>query len=402
MRYRTLSLLCLMAVIAYVQRSAVSVPSASIQRDLRLDAQSMGLVMAVWYWGYAALQIPAGWLADRWGSRLALTIYATVWSLLTGLAGLATGFGEMVLLWGLMGMVQAGAFPCAAKAIGGWFRDTERARASGLLASGMAVGIALAPALTAQLLVWFSWQQTLAVYAVPGLVWAALFFFLVPDPPSSASVDRPAKAAAVDWTRIFTSVSMWLLCGQQFLRAAAMVFFGTWFPRFLQETRGLSQFEAGRLTAWPGVGAMIGGLAGGFASDWILRRTGNRRLSRQGIAVMGMCLCSALFIAAWFVADTAAAVVLMSLGAFWATFGGISGYSVAIEFGGRNIATVFSTMNMCGNIGAGLFPLLVGRLVGREHDWNLTVFLVAGIFALDALCWALLNPRAPLFELEAV
>jgi len=199
---------------------------------------------------------------------------------------------------------------------------------------------------------------------------------------------------------LITSTSMWLLCAQQFLRAAAMVFFSTWFPRFLEETRGLTNLEAGRMTSWPGIGMMVGGLLGGISSEWIYKATGNKRLSRQGIAVAGMTICSMLFVTANYITDTNTSVFLMALGAFWAAFGGVSGYSVAIDFGGRNIATVFSTMNMCGNIGAGLFPLVVGRIIEKSHNWDFALFLFAGIFALDALIWSFLNPKGPLFGKE--
>jgi MFS family permease len=88
---------------------------------------------------------------------------------------------------------------------------------------------------------------------------------------------------------------------------------------------------------------------------------------------------------------------LITLGAFCATFGGVSGYTVAISFGGRQVATVFSTMNMFGNLGAALFPLTAGWLVAQTGNWNLILFLFACVMAIDALCWAFLNPQGTLF-----
>jgi len=400
MRFWVLSMLCVAALIAYVQRSAISVPAKTIQLELDIDVSSMGLIMAVWYWGYALMQVPSGWLADYLGARRALVLYAITWSVLTAISGLASTYTELLICWGLMGFAQAGIFPASAKAIGAWFSDKGKAFAAGLLASSMAVGGALAPALTAQLLLNMSWNQTLFVYAIPGILWAVLFYFLVPDSKEDSIRHDNSQTITFNWKVLLTSVSMWLLCLQQFLRAAAMVFFSTWFPRFLAETRELSDLEAGRLTAWPGIGMMLGGLLGGTASEWVYHKTGNKRLSRQGIAVAGMGICSALFVLAYFITNTYLAVFIMALGAFWAAFGGVSGYSVAIDFGGKNIATVFSTMNMCGNIGAGLFPFLVGQLIQQSNNWNFILFLFAAIFALDAILWALLNPKRPLFELE--
>jgi MFS family permease len=196
---------------------------------------------------------------------------------------------------------------------------------------------------------------------------------------------------------MLSSVPLGLLCAQQFFRAAGMVFFMTWFPTFLQKTRGVSQFDSGWLTTVAGIGAVVGSLTGGFFSDWLLKKTLSQRLSRQGVAVAGMSGCAVLIVLSYYAQDLNQSIALISLGAFCATFGGVSGYTVAIRFGGNNVATVFSTMNMFGNIGAALFPLSAGWLVAQTGNWNLILFLFAGVMAIDAVCWALLNPKGTLF-----
>jgi MFS family permease len=409
MRYGVLSLLCVATVIAYVQRSAISVPSKTIETELGIGPRGMGVVMSTWYWGYALCQLPAGWLADRWGGKAALVLYAVLWSALTGAVGLATGPTGLLLLWGAMGCAQAGIFPCATKAIGALFPPTERAVTSGMLACCMAMGAAIAPVLTARLLGPLSWQLIFVLYAIPGLVWAVVFAARVPrldeppPPPGEEEADDwsllpPAPAdEPIRWTRLVTDVHMLLLCVQQLLRAGAVAFFFTWFPRFLQETRGLTEREAGLFAAGPPIGGMLGGLLGGVISDWLLRRTGNARLSRQGLAVVAMVACFAVALAAYFVSDPQTAVLLISVGAFCGYIGGVSAYAVAIAMGGRRVAIVFGTMNMSGNVGAALFPMAVGWIVAETGNWNLALLLFASLFALDAVCWALLNPKGTLF-----
>lgn len=409
-RYPILAFLCGSAALAYVQRAGLSVPAREIAADLQLTnlAEQMGWIQSAWYFAYALMQIPGGWFADRMGSRRALAILCVVWSIATLLSAFATDYSSLLVLWGLMGAAQAGAFPCAAKAIGQTFEDTERARASGMLASGMAVGGAVAPVLTAWLLEllmplesYFQtdrWRILLAAYAIPGVLWTTVFLFWIPASRLPV-VRRESRAGeSPDWTKMLTSGSLLLLCGQQFFRAAGMVFFLTWFPVFLQKTRGVTTLESGVLTTIAGAGGVLGSLSGGFVSDWLLQRTGNSRLSRQGIAVVGMASCSVLIILAWFATDVHSSIALISLGAFCATFGGVSGYTVAIRFGGNQVATVFSAMNMCGNIGAALFPITAGWLVAATDNWNLILFLFAGIMAVDAVCWALLNPQGTLFD----
>jgi len=408
-RYHVLAFLCLSAAIAYIQRAALSVPAAEIAGDLEFAdlARDMGWIQSAWYLSYGLMQIPSGWVADRMGSRRALAIFSVVWSLATLLTSLATDFLSLLALWGLMGAAQAGAFPCAAKALGRIFPETERARATGLLACGMTIGGAMAPVLTAMFLEsltpWADelhidrWRLLLAAYAMPGIFWTVAFLGMISLRKLPATEMTNDVRSRVDWSRMLSSWPLALLCGQQFFRAAGMVFFMTWFPTFLQKTRDVSLLGSGILTTVAGVGGVVGSLTGGFFSDWLLQRTGNSRLSRQGIAFVGMSLCSLLIVASYFVHDVNHSIALISLGAFCATFGGVSGYTIAISFGGRHVATVFSTMNMFGNMGAALFPVTAGWLVAQTGNWNLILFLFAAVMAIDALCWALLNPQGTLF-----
>jgi nitrate/nitrite transporter NarK len=142
---------------------------------------------------------------------------------------------------------------------------------------------------------------------------------------------------------------------------------------------------------------MFGGAAGGVFSDWVLRRTGSLRLARQGMACATMIVCAAVALGAYLVTDAALAVVLLCVGAFCGTAGGVSAYAVAIAYGGKRVAVVFATMNMSGNVGAGLFPFVVGWLVALTGNWNLALLVFAGLFAADAVCWVLLNPKGTLF-----
>ncbi|MCE2794001.1 MAG: MFS transporter [Planctomyces sp.] len=410
MRYQILALFFLMAGIAYVQRAAISVPAEQVAKDLAISnfGNSMGFVQSAWYLGYALLQIPAGRLADRWGSRSAILLYCILWSLATTLTGFSSGLWTLTSAWFLMGALQAGAFPCAAQAIGQIFPLSERARASGILAAGMAVGGAAAPAIVGRLLIalqptaasnnLFTWQLLLFLLAIPGILWSLLFAFSVPKRHLPA---RHTTADTIPLTTMFrkmlTSGPLALLCAQQFLRAAGMVFFLSWFPTFLQKTRGLDLKASADFASIAGIGGVVGSLSGGWASDLLLKITGNPRLSRQGVAVVGMTLCSLLMLASVAVSSTWLSIGLISAGVFCATFGGVSGYTVAIEFGGRQTATVFSMMNMVGNFGAMLFPWSAGWLADRFSNWNLMILFFCGIMAIDAVCWALLNPRAPLF-----
>src|SRR5262245_9925800 len=144
MRYIVLTFLCLIAVISYVQRTGINSVKQEICDDFSIDTEMFGALGSTWLIGYAIMQVPAGWLADRFGGRNVLAALAFVWSVLTALVALCDDFHSMLALWFAMGLAQAGVFPCAAKSIGAWLPDTEKAMASGLLGSSTMLGLAAA------------------------------------------------------------------------------------------------------------------------------------------------------------------------------------------------------------------------------------------------------------------
>lgn len=408
MRHTILSLLVVMALIAYVQRAAISVPLSEIGADLGLvrATWALGLLQSAWQLGYALCQIPAGAVADRIGSRRTLVVAAVLWSMATGITAVAPTYGALVAAWTAMGIFQAAAMPCAVRTIGGVFGGTELARASGWLGAGMLAGGAIAPVLTAWLLErvgpWSTdvgvarWRVCLAAYAVPGVVWAATYWLVAGRAGAGATpavASSPGTGRRAAWRAGLADRSLQLLCGQQFLRAAAMIFFVTWFPTFLRETRGVSLLESGLLTTCAGGAALLGAVIGGHASDRVLAVTGRKRLARQGLAVVGMGFCACLMAVSVLVADVRAAIALISAGAFAAAFGGVAGYTVAIDYGGERSGTVFGAMNTAGNFGAMLFPVTIGWLVSATGTWNAALMAFVVLMAVDAVLWAMLDPQ---------
>jgi MFS family permease len=128
-------------------------------------------------------------------------------------------------------------------------------------------------------------------------------------------------------------------------------------------------------------------------------RTGNRRVSRQGLAIASLLGCALCIGLALGIADATLAVLVISAGSFCASLAGPCAYTITIDMGGKHIPTVFSLMNMSGNVGAFLFPLLVPWLLRLSgEDWNLVLIVFAGIYLAAAVFWLLLNPHGTIFD----
>ncbi len=404
-RYQVLAGLCVATMIAYIDRGCIQMAVDPIRADLGLSEQAMGFVLSAFFAAYAVCQLPSGWVGHVWGSRAALPFFAAGWSAATGLCALATGPLGLTTARAGMGAAEAGIFPCALNSLARWFPPARRAWVSGVLGSFMGIGGFLGTLLTGLLLVQMPWRWVFAFYAIPGLVWAAWFAVWFRNRPqdhpavNAAELDligdstaEPEDAEPVRWGAILSSPTMWWVNGQQFFRAAGSVFYMSWFPIYLQRTRGVTLEQAGFLAGLPHLAMIFGSLGGGLAADWLLARTGSRRVSRQGLAAGSLIVCSLFILVSSTLTDATAAALIISLGSFFGSLAGPSAYAVAIDAGGKQVAPVFSVMNTAGNVGAILFPPLAPFLVGLTGNWDLVFLVFAGLHLAAAGCWLALNP----------
>jgi MFS transporter, ACS family, D-galactonate transporter len=415
-RYLVLCSLCTAAVIAYIQRFALGAAASTIGADLGVNDDAMGWVLSSFFWGYALFQIPSGWLADLWGTRRLLSLLALIWSLATAMTPFADGFISLFAVRFIVGSAQAGIFCCATRTVSLWFPSTERGMTSGFLGSSMSVGGAVSAMATGVLLPLLPWQWIFVLFAIPGLVWSVWFYAWFRDRPDEFETSRthsnfessPAvsdrvheesliQPGAAPWLPLLKSPTMWWVGGQQFFRAAGYVFYASWFATFLQKTRHIEPEQAAFLNSLPLWAVVIGSPVGGIVSDWVFARTSSRRIARSGVAIASMFGCALLIILAYAVPNVWLSVMLISAGSFWSALGGPSAYAVTIDVGGNRVGTVFSVMNMCGNIGAAAFPLVVPQLVKLSGDWDIVFFLLTGIYVAAGACWMLVNPNVAVF-----
>lgn len=424
-RYFVLLWLCLAATLAYIHRNSMGVAEAAMRADLKLSKEEMGQAMGAFFISYALLQVPAGWLANVWGTRRALATYCAAWSVCTAGMALSQGLWTLFAARLAQGAAQAGVFSCSTSSVATWFPVSRRALANGVVGGFMSVGGAIGVTLTGLCLTPLGWQGVFALFAVPGIVWAVWFFVWFRDRPQEhASVDSAELAlihggrddaalspshespAPTPWRGILLSPATVCICGQQLFRGAGNIFYASWFTTFLRESRHVSLEEAGVLTSLPLWAVVPGSLLGGWLSDWLMHRTGSRRISRKWLAAISLSLCAVCILAARPIAEAWTAVLIISVGSLFASCAGPCAYTITIDMGGRHVATVFSVMNMAGNVGAWMFPVMVPWLVGTgstevTEDWDRVLFLFAGMYAAAAVCWLLLNPEGTVYHRQS-
>jgi ACS family glucarate transporter-like MFS transporter len=419
-RYRVLAFSVTMSVVLYLDRMSIAVAVPAMQDDLKLDLAQMGDSLAAFFWCYALFQVPAGWLGDRWGGRRTLTLYVVAWSLAMAGVGLAWGFVSLVLMRGLLGVGQAGAYATTASFLRRWMPFGKRGFANSAVSLGGRAGGVMAHSLTPLLMVLVvelglsgdRWRPVFFLYALIGLAWAWLFWLWFRDEPrlhpecNAAEIaliqrDEIAPPAGANPTidtlplgALLASGGLQRLALINFCINVGWIFLATWMPTYLIKVHGKSESAAGLLTSCTAASGMAGCLCGGFATDWLVRRVGlcwGRRipgLISYGGAALGLSGCWALDDANFIVALLIVSSFFgdFALGAMWATYQ---------DIGGPFAGTVLGWANMCGNIGAACAISVIPRLV-EHYGWSATFAMSSGAYLVGALTWFFVDPRVPI------
>ncbi|MEX2140979.1 MAG: MFS transporter [Pirellulales bacterium] len=423
-RYRVVGMLVLMALLLYLDRFCIGAATPAMIAELGVNKEEFGRAVGAFFLAYALVQVPAGWLSDRFGGRITLTAYVALWSLATLLMGFAYGLTAIFFMRILLGVFQAGAYPAAAATIRNWVPLAGRARANSCVSTGGRLGGLLAFAVTPLLMqavaVSFGWSTGLwrpifMIYGVLGLAWSATFWWRHHDrprldprcnPAEVAQVEADSTAASEDPARrlalasILFDYNVWVLSSINFLLNIGWVFLVTWMPTYLVEVYGteldrvfasseqtgdLRTTVAGLLTAVTALSGMAGNLCGGWWGDRAVARYG-LRWGRRATGLVSSVLAALIYLAAqwtdnvWlFVAEMVAISFLadLVLGSLWAIYQ---------DIGRSNTAVVLGFANMCGNLGAAGYGWFIG-LLADERQWSL-VFAISSVgFCIAAVCW---------------
>lgn len=305
--------LCMAAnAINYIDRANLAVAAPSMSKELGLNATDMGLILSGFFWTYALMQLPFGYVADRVGARLSLVVAVLWWSACTALTAAGRGFLSLLGLRMLLGVGEAGAYPSFAKVAASWFPRSERSFASSIFDSGSRVGSALAIPLVSWVIATLGWRESFVVTGVLGFVWAVFWMWLYREPENHPAVssedlarlraaqERPKSVDAaeaqnqVPWLSLFRYRTVWGMMAGFFCLNFVIYFFITWFPTYLVKARGFSLAELGTLGSLPALASIPAGWLGGFASDALYRRGWSLTAARKTCLVGGMLMSSVI------------------------------------------------------------------------------------------------------------
>jgi len=419
-RWYILLLISVMYLITYLDRVNISTAAPVISKEFGFDKITMGAIFSAFVWSYALFQVPGGWLGDRFGPRRVLTVIVTYWSAMTAATAAATGAMSFIVIRFLFGIGEAGAFPGATRAMQLWYPREERGFVQGITHSASRAGAALAPPIVVFFMTSFGWQSVFYVCGAVGLIWAlwwAIAYRNLPeehaqvnraelehirgvDDQGNAKQANVEKTANVPWGTLLRSPNMWAIMCAYFTYVYCLWIFLSWLPSYLVEFRHFTLLKVGIFASLPLWAGVVGDTVGGLATDWLLKISGSTKLARRLVAIVGMLGCAACIVPAALTEDAYTAVYCLTGAMFFleCTIG--PSWSVPMDVGGKYSGTVSGMMNMAGNIGGALSPLVFGVLV-QYGSWQAPFIVAASLLVIGSAVWAFwLDPDVSVVEMQ--
>ena len=304
LRYRWVcyGMLLLTYIFVYFDRVAPAVIAPELMKEFGLSATALGILSSMYFYPYAAMQIPSGILSDRMGPRISVTIFFTIAAIGTALFGLAHSFGTIIFGRFLMGVGVAVVWIPCMRILANWFRPKEFATLTGVMLTVGNAGAVLAAAPLAFLVGLVGWRASFYWLGAFMVIVAGLNYLVLRNKPSDRSLPTVSEIDGVDYysvqstekvsfgenvKRLFGMKNYWLIAIYAFvIYGTVMGFQGLWCIPYLQQTYGLPKQQAANiLMLWP-IGMAVGCFAFGFVSDRILKS--RRNASFYGIIIYAL------------------------------------------------------------------------------------------------------------------
>jgi sugar phosphate permease len=331
------------------------------------------------------------------------------WSVFTAFTTLTWSVTSLAVILFLFGIGEAGAFPIATRSLSCWILPSERGFAQGATHAGSRFGGAITPIIATFLIARYGWRLPFLVFAIPGLIWATVWFWYYRDTPAQhAGVNKSERALIegalgtakpgskeIPWRIILGSPRTWLLSAMYFCYGVIVIIFITWFPKYLSAARGLNLQQMGLYASLPLAAAVVGDICGGWFSDLLLKHTGRITFARRTVAATGFFITGLTIPIAVMVANPTISILFFSLSLFAIELTVGNSWAVTLDIGGNYAGSVSAVMSMFGNIGGGVYAVLMGYIV-TAFGWQAAFFGLASFAILGGILFCFLDISRPL------
>ncbi|PES30294.1 MFS transporter [Priestia megaterium] len=395
----------LIGLIAYMDRSNISIIAKPMMEDLNMNKVQFGMLASLFSLGYALTQIPAGIIAERIGARKIVLFALIWWSIFTGLTAIVKSHGLMGLVRFLFGVGEGPMYPGNAVFNTYWFPKQEKGRAASALLAGSYFGPVIAPVLTVAIFQTWGWEAVFYIFAGLGLVAALIWYVIGRDKPEDHPFvnrqelkmimqNRTVKAekkSVAPWKKFLKNGRFWALGLQYFVVLYIITFFLVWLPTYLLEARSFSLSSMGFAASLPWLGIFITVMTGGMISDWLVKKGKSKMIARGSLAISGLVIFAGTMYLAAYASSPWMNVVWLTISLGALGFPVVTSWAAVTDLGNEYSGSVSGWMNLWGNLGAFVSPLLCGWLA-ENIGWESTLLVSIVPILFASLLWFGIRP----------
>ena len=363
----------------YLDRQTVSILAPTIQKELGLNNEALGLLFSVFYYTYTLAQFSIGLLLDRSNLRWAFAIAVVAWSTVAGLTSLAGGFGSLLFFRLLLGIAESANWPAAMRIVARALPPRDRPLGNGIFTSGTSIGALIAPSLILGLSSLAGWRLAFAGVASLGLVWLVVWIWFTRDALFDNVWRAPSqvpKSAASAYGAILRSPKFWKVFAVTILVNPCLYFNLNWLPTYFAQQRGLQPGrQVGFALTLIYLGLDLGYLAGGFGVRRLARFGSVMRARRIVFTAATVLLCSSALVPGIRSTEGAVAtlvVVNFAMGIWIAMY-----LTMAQEVSEEHISTAAGLLGGSGSLAGALAMWAVGKVTQQTNSFAIPMIAVA-------------------------
>lgn len=380
-RWTILSLLCIGFMIAYFDRVTLSVALADKDGFLNffnLNNSDRGLLNSAFFWSYALLQIPAGWIVDRFGVKWTYAAGFLLWSVTSAATAWASGFQVLFLLRILLGIGESVVTPAAMRWIRFNFEERRRGTAVGILMAAAKVGPALGSYLAVKLLGNFGWQTMFLTIGLGSMIWLIPWLLIMKD--NDLALEKEAKQSDggkdISFATVMASPVIWGTIVGTFCYQYFVYFALTWMPAYFKEAFKMSLNDSGVFTAASFLAMAVVATLAGFSADALIGRGYDAVTVRKGFTIAGFLSAGAGLVAALNTPpDIAMWMVIASLGGLGLTTANYWALTQTL-IPGAAVGRIVGVQNCAASVPGIVAPILTGWLIQETGGYRGAIMAV--------------------------
>ena len=381
-----LFLLAISVLFNYIDRSNLSIAAPLLQVELGISSTRLGTLLSAFFWTYALMQMPAGWLVDRFDVKWVFAGGFLLWSAATAVTGILHGFTALLIIRVILGVGESVAFPSYSKILCKHFREDRRGFANAMIIAGLALGPAIGMLVGGSVVGRFGWRPFFLALGLVAILW------LIPWVTWMPRRDTPSQTTPYPWSGLLPLIrqrSAWGTCIGQFCVNYYLYFLVTWLPFYLVRGRHLSMNsmarDGGLLFLMSASAATVWGklsdrwIASGTSTTVV--RKGSMALGCTGFGIsLAVLAISPASLFTWMLIPTGVTLGI-SCCATWAISQTLAGPEMVGRWTGLQ--------NFVGNFAGAVAPTLTGFLLDRTGQFYWPFFITAGVAWIGALAWTL-------------